>query len=251
LHKYVPYSSLTQSACLKASRGEEDFIINARGGLTARGLDRRDERTIAFTEWLGAAHAAEERVRFHHGEPRAAALEKHHRIVTELVRSHSWPTAAEYDVRQRELAALHPEHDLASLDDKCLTLISTALLLSQQSTETINSGVARRPQTESFIGNSPRKCFCSSGMCFRCVFAGHMPADCKAETTTAGRPVCSVIPDPSGRNRVLLIGPNNKPFCIMWAKDSLCSFDKCRNLHICTLCGNTSHGATQCKPLSH
>ena len=139
LHKYVPYSSLTQVARLRASRGEEEFIINACGGLTAKGLDRKDERSIAFPDWLGATHAAEERVHFHHGEAQAMALTKHHRIVTELVHSHSWPIAIEYDIKQRELAALHPEHDLASLDEKCLTLISTAMLVANHPSEAFGS----------------------------------------------------------------------------------------------------------------
>jgi hypothetical protein len=36
---YVPYSSLTSAAQLKAAHGEEDFILNANGGFTAKSLD--------------------------------------------------------------------------------------------------------------------------------------------------------------------------------------------------------------------
>jgi len=55
--KYVPYSSLTHAACLKAARGEEDFLVNASGGLTVKGLDRREEKSVSMVEWLGAARA--------------------------------------------------------------------------------------------------------------------------------------------------------------------------------------------------
>ncbi|KAF8507737.1 hypothetical protein JB92DRAFT_3121580 [Gautieria morchelliformis] len=38
-YRYVPYTSLSLAARLKAGRGEEDFVVNAQGGLTAKGLD--------------------------------------------------------------------------------------------------------------------------------------------------------------------------------------------------------------------
>jgi hypothetical protein len=60
--KYVPYSSLMHTARLKASKGEEEFIVNAQGGLTAKGLDRREEKAISLSDWLGASKAAEDRI---------------------------------------------------------------------------------------------------------------------------------------------------------------------------------------------
>jgi len=75
--KYIPYSSLTHSARLKASRGEEDFVINSQGGITLKGLDRRDEKSITLSDWLGASKAAEECTRIHHGKMRVAAFAAH------------------------------------------------------------------------------------------------------------------------------------------------------------------------------
>ena len=99
----------------------------------------------------------------------------------------------------------------------------------------------RHLHTESSSGGSPCKCLRSSNICFRYGFAGHMPAECKAETTCASQPVVSLILDPLGRNKHILIGPSNRPFCIIWAQDSFCSYnDKCCNVHSCTLCGSTS-----------
>ena len=36
---YVPYSALTTAVRLRTQHREEDFIVNAQGGLTAKGLD--------------------------------------------------------------------------------------------------------------------------------------------------------------------------------------------------------------------
>ena len=87
--RYVPYSSLSLAARLKAARGEEDIVFNAQGGLTIRSLDRRNEKSISTVDWHAAARAAEERIRFHHGAGRAEAFAAHHKLVMDLGRSHS------------------------------------------------------------------------------------------------------------------------------------------------------------------
>jgi len=245
----VPYASLTHSARAKAARGEEDFIINAHGGLTVKGFDRRDERAIELVDWLGAARVAEERTRAHHGNVRADALASHHQIVTDLARSHGWPVAVEYDIKQRELAAQHPQHDLSFLDRDQLTMIVTAIALAakevnQQNITSITAPASptKRQRTDSTHA-TPRKRL--SKQCFRCGFAGHMPESCKAETTSAGCPVAAID---ASRGKNCLVGPNNKPFCFNWAKDSSCPFgNNCRNLHTCSLCGGSSHGAASCQ----
>src|SRR5260221_10489349 len=65
-------------------------------------------------------------------------------------------------------------------------------------------------------------------MCFRCGFARHLPADCKAKSTSAGRPVMALSTDAQSKNT--LITSDGKQLCFNWAKDSTCSF----------------HGAFQC-----
>jgi hypothetical protein len=86
---YVPYSSLTLAARIKASRREEDIVFNAQGGLTVKSLDRRNEKLISAVDWHAAAHAAEEHIRFHHGNSRADAFAAHHSLVMDLGRSHN------------------------------------------------------------------------------------------------------------------------------------------------------------------
>ncbi|KAF8471502.1 hypothetical protein JB92DRAFT_3135026 [Gautieria morchelliformis] len=56
--RYMLYTSLSLSAHIKASRGEEDFVVNAHRGLTARGLDRMNEKHILTVERYRAAKAA-------------------------------------------------------------------------------------------------------------------------------------------------------------------------------------------------
>src|ERR1700722_7994885 len=125
MFEYVPYTALSHVARLKAAQGEEDFVINGLGGLTAKGLDRKTERQIQMVDWQAAAHVAEDRIRAHHGDERAEALAAHHRIVTDLAHLHGWRTAVEYDIQQRELVAFRPAHDLSTLDSMALTLIAT------------------------------------------------------------------------------------------------------------------------------
>lgn len=86
-------------------------------------------------------------------------------------------------------------------------------------------------------------------MCFRCGFAGHFPDNCKAETTSAGHPAAPLATGTKSKNT--LVGPNNRFYCFNWAKDSSCSFgNNCNNVHACSLCGDTSHGARGCKSRS-
>jgi hypothetical protein len=65
--RYVPYSSLTLAAHIKASREEEDIVFNAQGGLTVKSLDRHNEKLISAVDWYAAARATEEPICFHHG----------------------------------------------------------------------------------------------------------------------------------------------------------------------------------------
>ncbi|KAJ7713418.1 hypothetical protein B0H16DRAFT_1274192, partial [Mycena metata] len=128
--RYVPYTALSASARLKASQGEEEVTFNvATGSFATKSVDRRNEKSIQLVDWIGAARIAEERTRHYHGQRRADALGAHHKLVTDIGRVHGWETAVEYDVQQRDLAALNPFHDLSGVDITALTVISTAQLI--------------------------------------------------------------------------------------------------------------------------
>jgi hypothetical protein len=170
---YVPYSSLTLASRIKAARGEEDFIFNAHGGLTVKALDRRNEKLISAVDWHAAARAAEERIRFHHGEARAAAFIMHHKLVMDLGRSHNWEIAMEYDVQQREVAALNPSHDLSSLDLAALTIIATRPVVHTHNPLTSSS--PKRAFVSENSSYTPRKR--QRAHCFRCGGSDHFPAD--------------------------------------------------------------------------
>lgn len=243
--KYVPYSAII-TAANRAWKDEEEFVVNRGGGLTSKGLDRRDERSLSFTDWSSAAQTAEARYRVHHSAQRAEALAKHHSVVTSLARTHSWTVALEYDISQRELSAQYPQHDLSTLNSECLTVVSTRLAVAhpqlrfppQQSA----SSATKRP-AGSTAQTSPSKRV--ARMCFRCGLAGHFPADCKADTTTAGKPVAALATN--ARSKHALAAADNKQYCFSWAQNSSCSFaDKCYNHHGCSLCGSATHGAAGC-----
>jgi hypothetical protein len=123
--QYVPYTTLTTAAHLKAAQGEENFTINVQGGLTAKGLDWRNKKSISVIDWYVASAAAEGCIREHFGEERAAALAAHCRVVMDLGHSHNWDIAMEYDVSQCKMVALCLVHDLSTLDVAVLAIITT------------------------------------------------------------------------------------------------------------------------------
>ena len=239
--RYVPYSSLTLAARVKAARGEEDIVFNAQGGLTIRSLDRRNEKLISTVDWHAAARAAEERIRFHHGDARAEAFVAHHKLVMDLGRSHNWDTAMEYDVQQREVAALNPSHDLSSLDLAALTIIATRP--AAHHVPPSSSPSKRSFPTEASSQTSKKR---QRTYCFRCGGPDHFPAECKADQTAAGRPAATVAPNAKSKHAML--APNGKHFCFGWARNSSCRFrDACSNFHGCSICGESSHGAGSCR----
>ena len=125
LFHYVPYMALSHNACLRAAQGENDFMINSQGGLTAKGLDHHNETSINTFDWIAASHVVEKWMDFHHGGVRANALVKHHAMILKLACSHTWEIMMDYDIQQQELVSVHPTHDISMLDLMALTLIAT------------------------------------------------------------------------------------------------------------------------------
>lgn len=268
--KYVPYTSLTKSARIKSLHTNEEFVINAQGGLTSKQLDRKAERFISLSDWLGASRVMEERLRVHLGSARADAFAAHHRIVTEIERTHGWAIAVDYDIQQRDFVHLNPRHDLSTLDNQCLALTTSRLLVetagmlqysshhgalsssaiyAHQGSTSVHGSPSKRSAPDSgFSSNgyrNPKQQRSNSSMCFRCGFAGHLPADCKAESTSAGKATARIAT--GARSKHALMGPNNRIYCYSWARDSTCSFSaNCVNMHACSICEDSSHGAKAC-----
>ena len=231
---------MTLAARLKASCREEDIVFNAQGGLTVKSLDRRNEKLISAVDWHAAARAAEEWTRFHHGATRAEGFVAHHKLVMDLGRSHNWDIAIEYDVQQREVAALNPSHDLSSLDMVAFTIIATRPV-THHVTPAL-SPLKRSPPSETF--QAPKKH--QRSHCFHCGGADHFPSDCKADQTVTGKPTAAL--SPNGRSKNAMLAPNSKHFCFSWARYSSCCFgEACSNFHGCSICGESNHGASSCR----
>jgi hypothetical protein len=199
-YKYVLYTALSHTECPRAARGEEDYTINAQAGLTAKGLDRQNEKLILLADWLAAAQVAEDCIRKHHGNQYADALAEHHRIVQDLGRQAGWSITVEYDIQQRELASYCPEHHLGSLDIAALSVISSHQALQSQSEA---EGTTKWPHTEEEPDHP--KCRRTSH-CFRCGWHGHMSNDCRAETTVTGNQVAGTVQGNEGKQG--LLAPN-------------------------------------------
>ena len=125
LFQYMPYTSLSTLAPVKASCSEDKVILNLSSGFSVKLLDQCNKKSISVVEWHAAARVAKERTRFHHGEAQANTLALHHKVVMDLGRTHSWEVTVEYDIQQHELSLLNPTHDLSSLDAMALTVIVT------------------------------------------------------------------------------------------------------------------------------
>lgn len=245
-YRYIPYTALTHAARSRAFlRGEDSSFVFTQDGLTARGLDRSNELFITTVDWIAAAKAAEERTAHHWGDERASALVSHHLVVLDIGRTHGWSVAMQYDVQQRELAHANHEHNLAGLDVAALTLANNKI--SAAASHPAPSSPNKRSAPSEFP-SSPRKkshTF-ASNHCFRCGASGHLPADCSADTTSAGKPVAALASN--ARSKHALANSSGKHYCFNWANKSNCSFNSdCRNIHACSLCGDSSHGAGNCK----
>ena len=238
---YVPYSSLTLASCTKVAWGEEDLVPNALGGLTVKSLERRNEKAISIVDWHAAAHAAEERTWFHHGEACAEALSVHHRLVMDLGHTHSWDIAMDYDVQQRNAVALNPAHDLSSMDLTALTIIATCPVVSTAGPPLLSP---KRGIPSDALAQPP--CKRQHSHCFCCGGPDHFPANCQAEVTATGKSIAKLAP--TAKSKHAMLATNGKQFCFSWARSSSCSFgSSCSNFHGCSICSEVSHGAGGCK----
>lgn len=249
LYQFVPYSKLLPDEFNKFDSDAQEFVFNAAGGLTEKSSDLSKEFLLAPLDWASAAEKAVVRTHHWHGEVRASALRQHHQFILHIGRTHGWNVALEYDVRQCKAAESNIYHDLATPDPNMLLLIASkpTHIVSNQHTQAWHTSPYKRKTSETPIQSdrSPKRIRSEWFHCFQCGRTGHFPAQCQADRTVAGRTPFRLTPSPKNENA--LSSPDGKPLCIRWARSSNCHLGtSCSSAHICSLCGEHSHGNVKC-----
>lgn len=219
------------------------MVLNSSGTWSVKTTNRHDERRISPIEWRAAARVVEERMRIHHGESRAEMFKAHHLVVEGIAASHSWDLAVEYDMTQREIAAADWDHNLDTLDQGALMRLALQATVVRAAAPTPSTPSRKRHAPGGDSTPTSAKRFASSH-CFRCGGAGHIPADCVASATSAGRTPASVLK--SGRNKSTLLAENGKQYCFSFARGTCNAGGSCANFHGCSICGDSAHGAASC-----
>ncbi len=255
--QYITYSALTPQAREHHAKGDDvqAFAVGPDGSLVVKSLTRKGNHAIEETDWNLVSHIAVTLTRKYYDNVWAAALEAHNQIVQELAVDYGWVIAREYDVRQREILAAEFQHDISTLDARCLSTIAIRAqiwLVQQHPTgqlfplATPDSGLTlgkRAPQHDQ-APVQPKRAR-ASGSCFRCRRADHLPTTCMATTTTAGKPALAL--DTNSRSPNALLTSDGRSVCFAWSARGHCRFGaQCHNNHSCSICGNQSHGASAC-----
>lgn len=242
-YKYTPYTGFSAAARLKAQRSDEEMVLNPSGSWSVKTTPRTDEHCITPIEWRAAARVVEDRMCAHHGEEREKMFRMHHLVVDGLAWSYGWDLAVEYDISQRELAAADWEHNLETLDQTALIRLALQAASIKVNTPAPATPSRKRSTLSGDSGTVSAK-HIASGHCFRCGGTGHIPADCVASSTSAGRNPTPILQN--GRNKNTLVATHGKQYCFTFARGACNAGGSCTNYHGCSICGETAHGAASC-----
>jgi hypothetical protein len=215
--------------------------------LSAKPLDRRNEKNITIYDWSSVATVAEEKTRLYHGVASGNALASHHQNVKEVARLYGWQVAVEYDIQQRYVSSIEHTHDIATWDATAvMLLVSKQCAYRGPPPSSLVSPTKRSAPADLLTPPPSRHKRARTNHCFRCGIPGHFPAECKAEATSANQPLCALA-GTKARSKHALVNASGKVFCFTWARESACPFDTgCTNYHGCSICGGTGHGAHAC-----
>ncbi|KAJ7157475.1 hypothetical protein C8R46DRAFT_1078068 [Mycena filopes] len=155
----------------------------------------------------------------------------------------------EYDVQQRDMLYADPQHDISSLDHACVTLCIHRSGGNRIHQTPSTTGRKRELDDDSDEGDhgadmGSAKRQRNSHHCFRCGYLGHLAADCKRDTTIAGKPGATVASN--SRFKHALRAHTGKEFCFKFASHSSCPVGNCSRVHRCSICHDKTHGALSC-----
>jgi hypothetical protein len=188
------------------------------------------------------------------------ALEAHHAWVTQLGSSISWAVAVQYDIQQCGASASDPTHDLSTLDDIAVSLISANITIASSTAALAhipNQSPSKCPHPfPESAEHQPHRSYTPASYspvggqncCFWCGKSGHMPKNCLASSTKAGcalAPLSTELHSPNG-----LIAPNSTAFCFRFASATCVNGSSCSFHHGCSICRSTAHSACVC-PSGH
>lgn len=183
--------------------------------MQVKDLDTTGENDITLAEFLGASKILLTYVKRYHGAERAEDLKAHFEIVENFAAVKPWHLCREYDIKQRKNLGNDSALDVSVRNmDTWLEVIAEAALVASSAPVAAApslplkrrlSGTDREP-----FRPAKRRSDTSSMLCFRCGRVGHLPADCQAQTTVAGRPVVAHAPRHLARSPQALLAPNGK-----------------------------------------
>ncbi len=252
----VPYTKLKPS--VNPLEADEELVFH-NGRFVTKPIDRTGETRIDHMHWSNACKVAVERTRHYHGDSRANALAAHHEVVDQLAMPYTWPVAVAYDIQQRTVWASNPMHDISQLDERALSLViskQSIATLQQSVAHPVSSGQptspAKRTASQHTADRPPKRAVTrnsnspTGGMitCFRCGGAGHYPRNCSASVTRTGS-TCATL-SPNTRSQDGLMSASGRDFCFQFAVGHCARGNACVNLHACSICDATSHGARAC-----
>ncbi|KIP03137.1 hypothetical protein PHLGIDRAFT_253714 [Phlebiopsis gigantea 11061_1 CR5-6] len=237
---------------LDALSADDEWVLKP-GGTWSKKLPSRDaDRSLTLEQWLVGSDIVARVTREECSEKHAAGYDSHLRIVRSVNGRFSWALAREYDILQREALGLDPRHDISVMNIELIAYLSAqsqfrnpAPIPPKRPSEFVAASGVRRVRAR--VDGAGAVAAGDVGHCFRCGARGHLPRQCQAANTAAGKAVAVIAVGADIHSPNALTGGDGRTYCFGFAKTSHCERGgACRFAHACSICHATAHGAGRC-----